>query len=612
LAGGGVTADLDAWMEFDGLLYCAITLKPATGAEATLEDLDVDFPMAPSVAVQLLANGGGSDFRSSWVAKPVPAANGSVWNSLEKPYPAFGRAFEVNNFMPNIWLGNDDVGLYFGAENDQGWTVDGPKPAQEILRQEGAVIVRLNVIREPTRIEAAGRRFHFVLLPTPAKPEPSDWRKQMLGGVNFGSCDTFGGFDMKTDPADPNPGDAFRLEPRSWDHAAKQAPQCRAKWGRCILYADMSWPGFGPSFRDWNHDLHAGTGRLAIFPEMEDYMVWAVNEFLKRGLIDGVYWDDVSVGYTYSLASTAYEYAGSANGRRVGFTALAQRRVNMRLWRLFEAAGREPCIWAHMTVCYEVPLFSFCRYLSNCEFVTGVDFPGKRDAMDMWSPDTLRLLGGSSKWGTGYHNLSTLPRALPDSAVAKQWSYPQQRTETGLYLTSDQWGPPDGLGQVLVREKVLEGPVRAYPWWKSTEVVTVHAPAGSAVRAGAYVAGGRVVVIVANWDREERDVGIELNPGAIPGAGAGVAWRDLDPGLKPPAAVAASAAEIGKAAAAAGGTAPGAAEDAADEQELNDLLDGTTHEERAMKRLELRTEGPRARVAIRPRDYRVLEAKTGR
>jgi len=118
-----------------------------------------------------------------------------------------------------------------------------------------------------------------------------------------------------------------------------------------------------------------------------------------------------------------------------------------------EAAGREPCIWAHMTVCYEVPLFSFCRYLSNVEFTTGVEFPGPRDAMDMWLPDTLRILGGSAKWGTGYHNLSTLPRALPDTAAARQWAYPQQRTETGLYLASDQMGPADGLGRVLTAER---------------------------------------------------------------------------------------------------------------------------------------------------------------
>ena len=609
LEGHGLQADLTTWMEFDGLLYCGVRLSPAGAEETKLDRLEIEFPMNPQFTTQMLANGGGNNFRVSWIANYIPKGEGSVWNSLKKPYPAFTRAHGLTNYMPHIWLGSDEVGLYFGAENDKGWTVGGNQPAQEIFRKDGAVVFRMNVIRAPTTITKEGHRFHFVILPTPAKPEPPDWRKQMTsGGVNFGSCDTFGGFDMKTDPSDPQQGDCFRLEPRSWKHAAEMAPQCRAKWGRCILYSDFSWPSAGPNFKDWNHDLHAGTGRLALFPEQEDYMVWAVNEFLKRGLIDGVYWDDVSVGYTYSLASTAYEYAGSENGRRVGFTALAQRRINMRLWRLFEAAGKEPCIWAHMTVCYEVPMYSFCRYLSNCEFTTGVDYPGKRDAMDMWSVDTLRILGGSAKWGVGYHCLSTLPRAMPDTPAAKQWAYPQQRTETGLYLTNDIMQIPDGLGQVLVRERTFDGPVRAFPWWKADQVVTVGAPEGATVRAAVYGSENRAVVIVANWDREPREVTIEVKDGALFPAETAVAWRDLDPGLKPPEAAVASGEEIAKATNVVGAATLEEKEEFDEEALLNDL-EGTSKQDRDLLELQLRTEGNKARIIIRARDYRVMEVK---
>jgi hypothetical protein len=386
---------------------------------------------------------------------------------------------------------------------------------------------------------------------------------------------------------------------------------CRTKNradGLCYLYADASWPGLGPAFRDWNHHMWADTGKIAWTPEFEDYAVWAINEFITRGLIDGVYWDDVSVGSTLLLRGGAYEYAGSPKGRRVGFTMLAQRRVNMRLWRLFLAAKKEPRIWAHMTVCYEVPLFSFCRYLSNCEFVTGVEFPGKRDAMDMWAPETLRLLGGSTKWGTGYSNLSTLPRTLPATGAARQWSYPQQRTETGLYLTSDQMGPPDGLGQVLTKEKVFDGSVRAYPWWKAGEVLKVTAPTNAQPLAVVYALDGRAIAIVANRDRgSEHEFTLELDVAKLfPGAG-GVIWRDLDPGLNPPAEVMASAKEIKEAGARVGDLS--GEEKPADDAALGDMLNGTTPEGRALKRLELRTEGNKARVVVRPRDYRVLEAK---
>jgi hypothetical protein len=50
----------------------------------------------------------------------------------------------------------------------------------------------------------------------------------------------------------------------------------------------------------------------------------------------------------------------------------------------------------------------------------------------------------------------------------------------------------------------------------------------------------------------------------------------------------------------------------ADAEAVGDLLDGTSAESRARKRLELRTAGNRALVVIRPHDHRVLEARVAK
>jgi hypothetical protein len=365
-------------------LVATVGCLPVNGvnhAAADIEIRDAAGGLLLTTEMQPLAEGGTATFT---IGKPLPFAGYPV---VVRSRDASGKVLaeekiEYVREQPE-WLGNT-----LGRER----TIPAPRTPIKVNGQSLELVGRridLGSNGLPAKIETLGRQLlvwrssdkpypSFVRVPTPAKPEPADWRKQMTtGGVNFGSCDTFGGFEMKTDPADPMQGDDFRLEPRSWEHAAAMSPQCRDKWGRCILYADASFAKPGPAFRDYDHDTHAGTGRHAWTPEFEDYVVWAVNEFLERGLIDGIYWDDVSVGNTYSLDSTAYECAGGKNGRRVGFTALAQRRTNMRLWRLFEAAGREPGIWAHMTVCHEVPLFSFCRYLANSEFTTGVESYGK-------------------------------------------------------------------------------------------------------------------------------------------------------------------------------------------------------------------------------------------
>jgi hypothetical protein len=90
-----------------------------------------------------------------------------------------------------------------------------------------------------------------------------------------------------------------------------------------------------------------------------------------------------------------------------------------------------------------------------------------------------------------------------------------------------------------------------------------------------------------------------------------VGWRDLDPGLDPPKVEVANAGEIAKETAAAANAGLDAKERPLDDEEIGDLLEGTTPEGRAKGRMEIKAEGSKARVVIRPRDYRVLEAKPG-
>jgi hypothetical protein len=267
-----------------------------------------------------------------------------------------------------------------------------------------------------------------------------------------------------------------------------------------------------------------------------------------------------------------------------------------------------------MTVCYEVPLFSFCRYLSNGEFTTGVEPYGKRDAMDFWKPETLRILGPAEKWGAGVSFLTTLPRQMPPGPAAEQWAFPQRRAEDALYATSGIQTLSDGLTRKLVAEKVYDTPLRFFPWWRADEVVKVAKPEKANVLSAVYANDDRAIVFVSNFDREgEREVTIELDPASLfPGRKvSGIQWRDLDPGLEPPKVAVANAAEIAKETAAAKDAGIDSKEQPLDDEAIGDFLEGTTPEGRAKGRLEMKVEGSKARVTIRPRDYRVLEAKPG-
>jgi hypothetical protein len=139
--------------------------------------------------------------------------------------------------------------------------------------------------------------------------------------------------------------------------------------------------------------------------------------------------------------------------------------------------------------------------------------------------------------------------------------------------------------------------------------VTVKAPEGAAVRAGVYVPGGRAVVIAANWDREQREVTVSLKDGVLFPAGSAIAWRDLDPGLKPPEAAVASKEEIARATKATEGKDTLDVKEEITEETLVNELEGTTKQDRDLAAMVLRVEENAAKVIIRSRDYRVLEAK---
>ncbi|MBF0246350.1 MAG: hypothetical protein HQL31_13980, partial [Planctomycetes bacterium] len=159
---------LQARMEFDGLISCSFSLSPLGEAPLSLEELQVDFFLPAQSFSQLICNTGAFNFRGAYDVRMIPPGRGSVWNSMNSK-PAMIKGVDLGNFCANIWVGGDEVGLNFSADNDRGWTPDDTRPAHEILREGDQLIYRMNVITQALSI-AKERNFSFILLPTPAKP----------------------------------------------------------------------------------------------------------------------------------------------------------------------------------------------------------------------------------------------------------------------------------------------------------------------------------------------------------------------------------------------------------------------------------------------------------
>jgi hypothetical protein len=138
---------------------------------------------------------------------------------------------------------------------------------------------------------------------------------------------------------------------------------------------------------------------------------------------------------------------------------------------------------------------------------------------------------------------------------------------------------------------LFDGPVRAFPWWKSGPFVKLTTPPQARVLPAVYALEDRAIVFLANFDRDAtHDVAVEIDLDALlprrqGNTRAGVVWRDIDPGLEPPAATAATAAEIAKTRETLDKAGLDSKEEPLDEDAIGDFLEGTSPEGRARARL---------------------------
>jgi len=146
-AKGSLTARWRVTTEFDGLQRYDLTLEPE--GEVSVEALTLRVPVKPEVAHFLLPSNGR--FSKARVIGDEP------WHT---------------GFIPQVWVGNDDLGLAWFAESDQYWN---PKDDDEMLRvaREGdTVAILANIIRSPLTI-GEPITITFGLMATPVKFVPS-------------------------------------------------------------------------------------------------------------------------------------------------------------------------------------------------------------------------------------------------------------------------------------------------------------------------------------------------------------------------------------------------------------------------------------------------------
>ncbi|MCM8770129.1 MAG: hypothetical protein NC911_10800, partial [Candidatus Omnitrophica bacterium] len=359
---------------------------------------------------------------------------GVVWDGSTVARSSLWR----NLFVPYIWLGAEERGLSFFAENDKGWVTEkgkSKKPVVELMDEGEKITLKVYLINRPVTLTEE-RKITFGLQASPTKPLREDWRikiKDIPGGlavVPFGglSCPSQGPFaddwtivDKIIECRSGKPFDtqwfkdyADKYKPPlvhgTWDwlnsvqHFAGRAASVGLTKPLTVYQEEMAaamtrpeWYVFqdewkikdGPQERMVKPLSELGTGHrelgggagISFIKSYADFGIWMANEWLKRGV--SLYWDNTYCKLSTNTRTTA-AYVGEDGQIQPCLVIWNQREYQKRVWHLLQEWRRkrpEPLEWViHMTNTLMLPVHTWAT--ANLDHELGSSQP--------FSPEWLR------------------------------------------------------------------------------------------------------------------------------------------------------------------------------------------------------------------------------
>ncbi len=433
--------------EYDGCMRVEMNLAP-NQKDAEIKHLWVDIPikneMAPLFHVSTTAlrfNPAGS----------IPEGDGIIWDTRDFPDGEW-----PTGFRPYIWLGAEERGLCWFADNDKNWVKDVNlkkgtyAPAFSLHRKDGVLTLRVHLVQKPVVLQRE-RHIVFGLMATPAKPMPETWRAEgrpdhpsleFRMGHGFGlfgryACKYPINYDWAAFDASyaRRIGDAEKLaeaherletwRERNVDERFMQIDFIRNRTkaidkaysyggaGAFTVYFEEFHSTFvqggheAPAFyTEWTGKPLAewmfrdpppaiiGLSTGALVDSYQDFACWYAAEWLKRGA--GIYFDNsFPKRVTDPLTTDAYEW----NGIVVPSAGVWNHREYLRRIWIMHQQLRDPKapqgMMIHMTNTHIAPYMVWNEYNLDMEWGKSDEVLQKRFHPDMLRAESLGLKTGN-------------------------------------------------------------------------------------------------------------------------------------------------------------------------------------------------------------------------
>jgi hypothetical protein len=536
----GTTCDIimQCRIEYDGMIRYELGLKP----KGRVAPLAFVMPVKREHATRWLAYSMGARGPRTGV---VTDREGLVLTSRPNP-SSYG-------FFGHVDLNDMNRGLWWFCDNAAGWVQSKTNGAVEIVRKGDAVSLVLNLVAEPG-VWTFDRPIVFGVLPHPARPLPDKYRliQRVSPTTDPVACDVFDAFyPWPMDPRAnsmqlyPAPDPKHPADGPSWDYAERCVPimkACKAEGTRTMYLSKAYFSCRAGAYDNWEWRRGEGT-TVSLTPSFVNYLCWEMDEWIKRGIWDGIYLDEcyeqparnLEAGFSVRLPDGT-EQPGIAN---------FQFRELMKRWRnLFTTHGKEPLLLSHLSYSWQYQGVVFCDAYLDGENRPIVSL-NSADWIDSTSKDQFEVVQNGRLWGVASFYMPFISEGGFDNKEKSQyprWQWRMARQAQSQFAHYETATVYEGQGSQVYKSywaSVLNwgggNPETAtfHPYWDNAKCIQV-AGQGSNTLVSFYRQSGKVLLITSNRAREQRTLRITLDPGAL-GLLSGFKVRDVDGTCTPPA-----------------------------------------------------------------------------
>ncbi len=420
-SGNRLTVKTESVIELDGMMRVDLLISPQQ--PVAVKSLWLEIPIKAEEAS--LFHQYVDSARVNY-AGATPKGDGVIWTSKE----ARRQSQWQNTFCPYLWLGSEERGLAWFAENDKGWLTErggSEAPIQALERRGNTVVMKIYlanheaVIKEPMKVI-------FGVQVSPTKPMAQDWRKKIRitpglsgpvhpwGGLHCASRVPWN-YDWsvvdkitegrRTGKADiawfeeyvkkNNPPKVYGVYP--WIDRIKMFAERAAQQGMnpVMVYTEEmraslpspEWQTFQdewgilpftprewPTYEIFERGFEVSPGvRVNFSNSYRDYGVYYINEWLKRGA--SLYWDNTYPQLNYDEESSqAYDTGDGKIQPALSFWN--QRAYQKRVYNQLQYWNKNqefPLEWSvHTTNAQLLPLQTWATLQLDLEFGKNVPF----------------------------------------------------------------------------------------------------------------------------------------------------------------------------------------------------------------------------------------------